>query len=89
MEELAASGGYVQKLATQPPSAEMPPEVDSVHDALEEFGILDEDMEPDSARQTGDMKVYAFYIRTAGKWIFLLYLLACATCVFGFMFPCE
>ena len=55
---------------------------------MEEIGVpLDGDEKPETERHSDDMKVYAFYAKTAGGWRMALYILACCAFVFGVTFP--
>ena len=62
--------------------AELPEET------LQELDLLD-DPDQGVSRMTGDLKVYAYYAKIAGPWTMFIYLLACATFVFGVTFPCK
>ncbi|GJN77161.1 hypothetical protein PLIIFM63780_000650 [Purpureocillium lilacinum] len=63
-----------------PADAELPEEM------LQELDLLD-DPDQGVSRMTGDLKVYAYYAKIAGPWTMFIYLLACATFVFGVTFP--
>lgn len=65
-----------------PADAELPEEM------LQELDLLD-DPDQGVSRMTGDLKVYAYYAKIAGPWTMFIYLLACATFVFGVTFPCK
>lgn len=89
MESVSASGGYAQALADQPTSAAAQLEAQASRDNLEQSDAADEDADDDAARQTGDLRVYGYYIRVVGKWTIAWYLFTCACCVFGLTFPCK
>jgi ATP-binding cassette, subfamily C (CFTR/MRP), member 1 len=48
-----------------------------------------EDPKLDGSRSTGDLKVYAYYAKIAGRWTMASYLVACAAYVFCMSFPCK
>lgn len=77
---------YVQRLAGQPLSSS-PLHAKPTSDALEEYGIKDQDLNPDNARATGDASSYIYYIRMSGVWTFSVYLSICVLCVVSFRFP--
>jgi hypothetical protein len=54
----------------------------------EQIDIL-EDSQSDGSRCTGDLKVYAYYAKVAGRWTMASYLVACAAYVFCISFPCK
>jgi hypothetical protein len=90
MKSVSTAGGYVQQLAADQPSIATPlPRNEPESDPLEEFGIPNEELTLDNSRRTGDIKIYGYYIRVAGKWTVLLYLFTSACCVFGLTFPGE
>ncbi|KAJ6446709.1 Canalicular multispecific organic anion transporter 2 [Purpureocillium lavendulum] len=60
--------------------AELPEEL------LQELDLLD-DPDQGVSRMTGDLKVYGYYAKIAGPWTMFIYLMACATFVFGVTFP--
>lgn len=77
---------YVQRLAGQPLSSSSL-DAKPTSDALEEYGIKDQDLDPDNARATGDASAYIYYIRMSGVWTFSVYLSICVLCVVSFRFP--
>ncbi|KJZ74702.1 hypothetical protein HIM_05819 [Hirsutella minnesotensis 3608] len=62
------------------------PELEIPEDALAELEQL-EDQEPEATRKAGDMRIYAYYAKTAGWFTTSVYLVACAAFVYGSIFP--
>ncbi|KAK2608934.1 hypothetical protein QQS21_002510 [Conoideocrella luteorostrata] len=87
LEEVSASDGYVQRLATLPAAATSRPELELSEETYRELGLPDEDDELGSSRQTSDFQVYTYYIQAAGGWTFSIYLLICTAYTFGLDFP--
>lgn len=88
-EQISASGGYVQRLASLPPAVTSRPELELSEETYRELGLPDEEDELDSSRQTSDLEVYTYYIQVAGGWTFSIYLIICAAYTFGLSFPCR
>lgn len=83
-----AAGDWIQKLADQPPVATARPVLEISDETMQEIGVpLDSEQKSEPPRQSGDWKLYAFYIHIAGWWRMALYVCACATFVFGVNFP--
>ncbi|PHH89568.1 hypothetical protein CDD83_5759 [Cordyceps sp. RAO-2017] len=85
-ENVSITAGGALNLADQPITATSRPELEIPEDALAELELLDE-QEPESTRRAGDMRIYAYYAKTAGWWTTSIYLLACAAFVYGAIFP--
>ncbi|KAK2865449.1 hypothetical protein FQN49_003561 [Arthroderma sp. PD_2] len=87
LESLSAADEDIQRLASHSQAATtFRPEPELSEDVLHELEIL-EDPELETGRKTGDMKVYAYYVKNAGWWTISLYLIACGFFVFGVTFP--
>ncbi|KAF4592615.1 ABC transporter [Ophiocordyceps camponoti-floridani] len=86
LEKLSIAADGLQSLANQPVIETSRPELDIPEDALHELEMLD-DQQPEDTRGAGDMKIYAYYAKTAGWIVTSIYLLACIGFVFGAIFP--
>lgn len=89
LEQVSASGGYVQRLASLPAAVTSRPELELSEETYRELGLPDEEDDLGSSRQTSDFQVYIYYIRVAGGWTFSVYLIICAAYTFGLSFPCR
>ncbi|KAI1076073.1 ABC multidrug transporter [Whalleya microplaca] len=87
-ESLSAAGNWqhLQQSTDQPLATTSRPELELGDEAREELEMLEFD-KADAARRTGDMKIYAYYAKVAGWGKIAVYLAACATFVFGVLFP--
>lgn len=82
------SGDFIQTLADLPPVTTSRAVLEISDETMEEIGVpLDGEENPETERHSDDMKVYAFYAKTAGGWRMALYILACCAFVFGVTFP--
>lgn len=88
-ESVIATSEYVKRLAGESPKDAKRDDVEPVKDALEEYGIRDEDLEDDSNRFEGDGTAYLFYMRAAGMKLFIVYLVLCVLCTISFRSPCK
>ncbi|PFH57820.1 hypothetical protein XA68_14537 [Ophiocordyceps unilateralis] len=86
LDKLSIAANGVQSLSSQPIMETSRPELEIPEDALHELEILEE-QEPEETRRAGDMRIYAYYAKTAGWWTTLIYLFACAAFVYGAIFP--
>ncbi|KAF5014687.1 hypothetical protein F66182_14245, partial [Fusarium sp. NRRL 66182] len=69
-----AAGDWIQKLADQPPVATARPVLEISDETMQEIGVpLDSEQKSEPPRQSGDWKLYAFYIHIAGcgEWPFM------------------
>ncbi|RDA85904.1 hypothetical protein CP532_2703 [Ophiocordyceps camponoti-leonardi (nom. inval.)] len=87
LDNLSIGVGGVQTLSSQPiMETSRAPEMEIPEEALHELEILEE-QEPEETRRAGDMRIYAYYAKTAGWWTTSIYLVACAAFVYGAIFP--
>ncbi|RCI10632.1 hypothetical protein L249_4464 [Ophiocordyceps polyrhachis-furcata BCC 54312] len=87
LDNLSIGAGGVQTLSSQPiMETSRAQEMEIPEDALHELEILEE-QEPEETRRAGDMRIYAYYAKTAGWWTTSIYLVACAAFVYGAIFP--
>ncbi|KID73703.1 ABC transporter, partial [Metarhizium brunneum ARSEF 3297] len=88
LEQVSASGGYVQRLASLPAVETSRQELLELPEEIyQELGLSNEEDELGSARKTSDFQVYAYYIKVAGTWTFSIYIFICAAYTFGLSFP--
>ncbi|XP_044717675.1 ABC transporter domain-containing protein [Hirsutella rhossiliensis] len=84
-DSVSMNAGGIQALESEV-IATSRPELEIPEDVLHELEILD-DQEPEETRRAGDMRIYAYYAKTAGYWRTSIYLVACAAFVYGSIFP--
>ncbi|GKZ96685.1 hypothetical protein AnigIFM59636_011200 [Aspergillus niger] len=88
LDAISPSGDWIRKLSEQPTVTTSRPLLELSDETMQEVGVpLDGGNEPDPKKQSGDWKVYSFYVKIAGSWRMSLYVCACATFVFGVNFP--
>ncbi|KAH0593670.1 hypothetical protein MHUMG1_08420 [Metarhizium humberi] len=88
LEQVSASGGYVQRLASLPAVETSRQELLELPEEIyRELGLSNEEDVLGSARKTSDFQVYAYYIKVAGTWTFSIYIFICVAYTFGLSFP--
>lgn len=84
---ISKTGSYAQIREAQMTATTSRAQLELTDETLHELGLPNEDEALSVDRPTGDLKIYEYYARIAGRWTMLLYLFACAVFVFGISFP--
>jgi ATP-binding cassette subfamily C (CFTR/MRP) protein 1 len=68
-DAISPSGDWIRKLSEQPPVTTSRPLLEISGETMQEVGVpLDGGNESDPKQQSGDWKVYSFYVKIAGGW---------------------
>lgn len=89
MAFLRDNNEYIQRLALRPAIRPSQPQLEIPEEILQELDLPENDDMHGIDRRTGDLKVYAYYIRIAGWGVMSIYLFSCMSFVFGVTFPSK